>query len=276
MKTFIAVLMLSFSIVAWVKNNQLVRQSKSSLVWKTWQKIEEEFSGYDLEKPYFTFPSKGDFYYDLGDGSAYYHAGMVVLPYDYINFDDDNIMSVLAHEIGHAIFNGTKTQIISETLKLLIMLIQYVKIGSSNPVRKLSWPVNNTSTDGGSTQVMITYQGHTKIWIPSLLILDMLKRPFAEKSKSCNKARQNFNILVKNITIAKNKDSSQVSAISQGETFSLEKRTTFLGEMREYVSREKWDITSTCQRASNYRQIEISDKIKLFNHSQNPLIFFLN
>ena len=118
MKAFIAVLLLSFSIVAMGEEQSISPEEERAraLFEKTWQKIEEEFSGYGLEIPNFIFPSKGDFIDIALGGAAYYMPceHLVVLPYDYINYDDDNIMSVLAHEIGHAILVDAKTQIISE------------------------------------------------------------------------------------------------------------------------------------------------------------------
>ena len=281
MKTFIAVLMLSFSIVA-LSEEQLIspdRERALALFEKTWQKIEEEFSGYDLEKPYFIFPSKGDFYYDLGGGSAYYHAGAVVLPYDYINFDDDNIMSVLAHEIGHAILMSTKTQIITENLDDFTSVDSICEgYGSSNPVPEnyhdlLTTLQQTIVIDTGNDHVSKVIQ---EFGIPSLLILDMLKQPFAEKSKSCNKAKQNFNILVREYNnCEKQRQLTGECDFTRRNFFFRKAYNIFKRNARVCFEGKNEILHQLVREHPNYRQIETSDKIKLFDHNKNPIDILL-
>ena len=280
MKAFIAILVLSLSIVSLGEEQSISPEEERALALfeKTWQKIKEEFSGYDLKKPDFIFALKGDFFYDRGNGSAYYSAGRVVLPYDYINFDDDNIMSVLVHEIGHAILTGTKTQIISENPDDFTSVDSICEgYEGTNPVPKNYHDLLTTLQkinvyDTGNDHISKVIQPRG---IPTNLIFNMLKQPFAVESNECSLAYQVFETISKQFKACHENPTGDCDLSEKRkedfetayEIFVENARICFEGKneilhqlVREHP--ENWKISS-------------SDQIKLFDHNKNPIDILL-
>ena len=280
MKAFIAVLLLSFSILTMGEEQSISPEEERAraLFERTWQKVEEEFSRYDLEKPDFIFPSRGHDLDRLAGGSAYYLNGTVVLPYDYINNDDENIMSVLAHEIGHAILSDTKTQIITEnpddftSVDSICEVYEATNIVPEHYHDLLTTLQSIQVIDNGNDYLSKVFQPRT---ISGMFLIIMLSQPFVEQSRECLIAKYSFINIYEKFRSCKNEATITCDQTDMEKDQIEDIYNIFLENGRVCLEGKNELLHDLVRQHPRGRLLTASDKIKLFDPNRNPVDILL-